>query len=90
MNKMNKRAAIALGLTSAMSIGTATAKIPEIGTQPLRSVIEVSNPEVRITVQDGIATLFGNAESRAESLLAEEHAADIDGVEHVINLIEWN
>lgn len=90
MKKLNKSAVVALSISSAMSLGTASAKIPDIGTQPLKSVIEVSNPEVRVAVSDGIATLFGIAESQAEALLAEEHAADIEGVYHVINMIDWN
>ncbi|MEM7258524.1 MAG: BON domain-containing protein [Pseudomonadota bacterium] len=90
MNKLNKSAAVVLGITGAMSLGTASAKIPDIGTQPLNSIIEVSNPDVHLTVRDGVATLSGNADSYSEALLAEEKISDIEGVDHVINLINWN
>ena len=90
MNKLNKSAVVALGVSGAMSIGTASANLPDIGTTPLGSVIEVNNPAIRVAFEHGIATLFGDADSSSEALLAEEHIGDIEGVDHVINLINWN
>ena len=90
MKTLNSKAMIALGLSSAMSLGTASANLPEIGTQPLNTIIDVYSPGLTVTVSDGIATLFGDAESGAEAAMAEERVSDIDGVEHVINLVTWN
>ena len=90
MKSLNSKAVIALGLSSAMSLGTASANLPEIGTQPLNTIVDVYSPGLSVTVSDGIATLFGDAESSAEAAMAEERVADIDGVDHVINLVTWN
>lgn len=90
MRQLNKSTVVALGISGAMSIGAASAKMPDIGTQTLSSIIEVNNPSVQLTVQDGIATLFGTVEFFSEAMLAEEHVSDIEGVDHVINLINWN
>ena len=89
MKTLNGKTMMALGLSSAMSLGTASANLPEIGTQPLNTIIDVNSHSLTVTVSDGIATLFGDAESGAEAAMAEEHISDIPGVEHVINLITW-
>lgn len=90
MKKINTSAMVAIGITGAMTMGNATAMIPDIGTQELNSIIEINNPEVRVTINDGIATLSGNADSRSEALLAEEHISDVEGIDYVINLIDWD
>jgi hypothetical protein len=90
MKNLNTKTMMALGLTGAMSMGTASANLPEIGTQPLNSILEATSPRLSVNVSDGIATLFGDAESGAEAAMVEERVADIEGVDHVINLITWN
>lgn len=90
MKSHHGKTIIALGLTSAMSMGTASANLPEIGTQPLNTILAVTSPKLSVTVNDGIATLFGDAESGSEAAMVEERISDIEGVEHVINLITWN
>ena len=90
MKYLNAKTLAALALTGAMSIGTASAMGLDSGTRSLGSVIGVSSPTLSYKVQDGVATLFGNAESGFEAELAEAHVEKISGVDHVINLITYN
>ena len=90
MKLLNTKTLAALAITGALSIGTASAMGLNAGTQPLDSVIGVSSANLSVSLNDGVATLFGNAESGAESALAASHVAKIDGVERVINLITYN
>ncbi len=80
----------ALAITGALSIGTASAMGLNAGTQPLDSIVGVSSASISVNLDNGVATLFGNAESGAESALAAHHVAKIDGVDRVINLITHN
>lgn len=90
MDILNTKTVLALGLTGAMSVGTAAAKVPDNHYVPAgHSIISISSPNLRVTIYDGIATLFGTAESHAEAQAAEEEILDVEGVEHVINLITW-
>ena len=90
MKLFNSKTLAALAITGALSIGTASAMGLNAGTQSLDSVIGVSSANLSVSLNDGVATLFGNAESGAESALAASHVAKIDGVERVLNLITYN
>lgn len=89
MDILKTKAALALGISGALSVGTASAKMPEIDPDSKNSIISVSSPDLRVTVYDGIATLIGNAQSGEEAQLAEDQISEVKGVEHVINMITW-
>ena len=90
MKLLNTKTLAALAITGALSIGTASAMGLDSGTQPLNSVVGVSSANISVNLDDGVATLFGNVDSGAESALAASHVAKLDGVEQVINLITYN
>ena len=90
MDILNTKAVLALGISGAMSIGTAAADTSEYAVKTNNSIVAVSSPDLRVTVYDGIATLLGTADSGAEARAVEKHISDVDGVEHVINMITWN
>lgn len=50
----------------------------------------VSAANLNVTVKDGVATIFGSADSLAESSQAEQYVAGLDGVDQVINLVTFN
>jgi mevalonate kinase len=87
--KLSKSIA-ALAIAGALSIGTASAMGLSSGTQPLDSIVGVSSASISVNLTDGVATLFGNVESGAESALAANHVEKIEGVDRVINLITHN
>lgn len=80
----------ALALTGALSIGTASAMGLNIGTKPITSITGVSSTNISVRVDDGVATLFGSADSQSEVSLAKNHVKTIDGVDRVINLVTFN
>ena len=80
----------AMALAGALSIGTASAMGLDSGTKPLSSVNGVSSQSLSYKVQNGVATLFGNAESGFEAQLAENYVEQINDVDQVINLITFN
>jgi hypothetical protein len=90
MKLLNAKTLAALALTGAMSIGTASAMGLNEGTQPLDSVVGVIGTSISVKVDDGVATLFGNADSFSEASLAESHVERIDGIDRVINLVTYN
>ena len=90
MKLINVKTLAALALTSALSIGSASAMGLNIGTQPVNQIIGVSSASLSVTVNDGVATLFGSTDSGAEAALAEAKVAQMEGVDRVINLISWN
>ncbi len=49
-----------------------------------------SSTNLNVTVNNGVATLFGNVDSQFESVQAERAAAKIDGVESVRNLLNFS
>lgn len=89
MDILKTKTALVLGLSGAMSMGTATADIQYETTVTDSSIISVSSPDLRVTVYDGIATVIGSADSRAEADTMEREILDVPGIEHVINLITW-
>lgn len=89
MKLLNKTTITSLLLVSALSIGTASA-MTERHTTPLSGAIGISSVDLRVTVEDGVATIFGNVDSGAESGLATQYVAGMDGVAKVINLISVN
>lgn len=50
----------------------------------------VSSAHLNVNVKDGVATIFGTADSAAERNLAEKFVAKSEGVDRVINLITYN
>lgn len=89
MDILKTKTALALGLSGAMSIGTAAADLREDVSQGDTSIISISSPDVRVTVYDGIATVIGTAESSAEAEAMETEILDVPGIDYVINLITW-
>ena len=92
MDILNTKTALALGLSGAMSIGTAAASVPDnnkIEAAESNPIIALSGPDLRVTVYDGIATLVGTAGTLEEAEAAEREIREIDGIEHVINMITW-
>ncbi len=90
MKLLNTKTLTAVLVAGALSIGTASAMGLSQGTQALTSVVGVSSAAISVNVDDGVATLFGNAESGSEAALAASHVARLDGVDKVINLITYN
>ena len=90
MDILNTKTVLALGLTSAMSVGTASAEVSDShNTSTDNSIISVSSPNLRVAVYDGIATLIGTADSIEEAKAAEDQIREVPGIEHVINMITW-
>ena len=89
MDILKTKTALALGLSGAMSIGTAAAELRKEVSQSDASIISVSSPDVRVTVYDGIATVIGTAKSSTEAEAMETEILDVPGIEYVINLITW-
>jgi len=88
----NTKSMLAVGLSSAMSVGAAHAGVDESAVtvdSVESSIVAISGPNVRITVYDGIATIVGIAESVEEASNIESEIAAVEGVDHVINLIAW-
>jgi len=50
----------------------------------------VVSPSVNLTINDGVATLFGTVDSAPDRAFAEQHVAQMEGVQKVINLISYN
>jgi len=90
MDILNTKSILALGISGAMSVGTAVAKMPEAGSGAAAPIIAISSPDLRVTVYDGIATLIGTAGSEEEAALAEQQIMAVEGIEHVINMITWS
>jgi len=62
-----------------------------IGSAQALTVKDVtSSTNVRITVNNGVATLFGNVESSFDRDLVARQAKKIDGVERVNNLLTFS
>lgn len=94
MDILKTKTVLALGISGAMSVGTATASIPDNGTQEFNfesasPIIALSSPDLRVTVYDGIATLIGTAKTFEEAQEAEQEILKVPGIEHVINMITW-
>ena len=90
MNIRSTTTALALGISGAVSIGTATAAVPEAHYMSGdNSIISVNGPDLKVTVYDGIATVVGTASSVEEAKVAEQEIGSVPGIEHVINLITW-
>ena len=89
MRNVSKLAA-AMVVAGIMTAGTTSAMGLSQGTQALLSIVGVSSSSISVNVDDGVATLFGSADSGSEAALAENHVAKLDGVDKVINLITYN
>lgn len=89
MRLLNKTTVASLLLIGSMSIGTASAMTGSHTTH-LATVIGVSSVDLRVTVEDGVATLFGNVDSGAELSQAKRYVASLDGIDKVINHITVN
>ena len=91
MDILKTKTVLALGISGAMSIGTAAARVPNSSAEAAdtNSIIALSSPDLRVTVYDGIATLVGTAKTLEEAQAAEKEIREISGIEHVINMITW-
>lgn len=92
MDILKTKTVLALGISGAMTIGTAAASVPgNSTTENAKSnpIIALSSPDLRVTVYDGIATLVGTAKTLEEAEAAEREISEISGIDHVINMITW-
>lgn len=89
MKLLNTNSLASILVISALSIGTASA-MTERHTTPLAGAIGISSVDLRVTIEDGTATIFGNVDSGSESGLVSQYVAGMDGVDKVINLISVN
>ncbi len=89
MRNVSKLAA-AMVVAGIMTAGTTSAMGLSQGTQALSSIVGVSSSSISVNVDNGVATLFGSADSGSDAALAENHVAKLDGVDKVINLITYN
>ncbi len=89
MEILNTKSILALGISGMISTSAAAAQLPGSVDGENNSIVSVSSNDLRVTVYDGIATLFGNAESAEEAELAEQQIRSIDGIDHVINVLVW-
>ena len=87
MDILNTKTVLALGLSGAMSAGTAQANLANKAAQPEAPIVSVSSPDLRVTVYDGIATLIGTADSAEEAEAAEKEILEMPEIDFVINLI---
>ncbi len=70
-------------LIAAAALATLT-----IGSASALTLDTIASPaKVRVTVNNGVATLYGNVENNFERLQAAKAAAKIEGVERVRNLL---
>jgi hypothetical protein len=90
MDILNTKTALALGLSGAMSLGTATAGLQDSKSTADSSIVSVSSPDLRVTVYDGIATVVGNAESSVQAEAVEQELLEVPGIEYVINMVTWS
>ena len=90
MKLFNVKTIAALAITGALSIGTASAMGLDVGTKPLDSIIGVTSATLSVTVNDGVATVWGTTDSGAEAAIAANQVAQMEGVDRVINLVTWN
>ena len=61
------------------------------GAASAASIDEVSSSaNVRVTVNNGVATLHGNVDNNFERVQAASKALQIDGVNRVLNLITYS
>ena len=88
MKLLNTKTFAALAIAGAMSFGNAFAM--NTRSMSVDSVVGVNSADLRITVDGGVATLFGNVESGAESALAKAYVKNLDGIDNVINQILIN
>ena len=92
MDILRTKTVLALGISGAMTIGTAAASVPGNSTTENATsnpIIALSSPDLRVTVYDGIATLVGTAKTLEEAEAAEREISEISGIDHVINMITW-
>lgn len=81
--KLFKKTAIAATLVlSALAMGSAQAIT-------LDSLPSVNGAGLNVSVKDGTATLFGQADSSSESAFAEQYVANMEGIDKVINLVTF-
>ena len=82
MKLFKKTAMVSALVVSAFAMGSASALTI--------SAPGVNSPNLNVNVKDGIATIFGTADSAAERGLAEKFVANSEGVDRVINLVTYN
>ena len=86
--KLSTKTIAAVALIGAFSFGNAQAA--DIKNMPLNSVIGVNSADLRVTIDNGIATLFGTVENGGEAALAQAHVKKLEGVDTVRSNILLN
>lgn len=71
-------------LLGGLSISTASAMTENLS---LTGVVGVNTASLSARVEDGVAIIFGDAESGTEEALVKKYVADIDGVNEVVDQI---
>lgn len=81
--KISKSILASVVIASAMFAGNAAAAAPSLDSF-------TSSTNVNISVQDGVATLFGSVDNGFEKRLVEVAAAKMEGVDSVRNLVTFS
>ncbi len=81
------KAALALGFSGALTVSNVSAGTLDLTNESAHEIVALSSPDLKVTVYDGIATIFGVTESDAEAKLVEDQIAQLEGIEYVINMI---
>lgn len=82
MTLLKKSALAAVVVLSTFAMGSASAITI--------SAPGVNSPNLEVSINNGVATLFGNAESGIELKLAERELEKTEGVNRVINIATFN
>lgn len=82
MMKQFKLVVLTVGILFA-GMGAATAVT-------LESIPEISNSTMAYCIKNGVATLYGHADSGIDKAQAARYVAALDGVDRVINLVSHN
>lgn len=90
MNLTKNSTVAATVVAAAMNPSTASAANSGGTTDTLQPVSDTSSVNLSITVKNGVATLFGNTESGADSVVTENLVLQMHGVDRVINLITYH
>jgi len=72
---------------TAIATVMAMSTLGAVNAKTLDFIPGVTSPNVNVTVQEGVATLFGVVDTHSERKLAERHVAKLEGVDRVINLV---
>lgn len=88
MKLLNKSTIAAIAFASVFTFGNAIAK--DTANMPLTSINGVTGAHLRVSVEDGVATLFGTVDSGVDAGLAIAHVAKMEGITEVSSYIVVN